>query len=180
MLALSLVAGCASTSNTVSSAAPSVDFSALKTFGFVKIADTDGNEYQSLETQYLRTAITRELTARGWSQDGSPDVVVNFSIETQEKVRSRSVPTGGYGMGYDPYYDAYYDGWGMGHQTMIDQYTEGKLNIDLIDPAQRQMIWQGSTKGRLTKKDLENAEATLNAAVVEIFTQFPVAAPTAE
>ena len=41
------------------------------------------------------------------------------------------------------------------------------------------MVWQGSTKGRLTQKMLENAEATLDEAVVEIFTVFPVAAPGA-
>lgn len=180
MLALFLLAGCSSTSNTVSSADPSVDFGQLKTFDFVKVADTDGKEYTSLETQYLRNAVTRELTARGLSRADQPDVMVNFSIETQEKLRSRSVPTGGYGMGYDPYYDAYYDGWGASHQTMIDQYTEGLLNIDLIDPQARQVIWQGSTKGRLTQKDFENAEATLNEAVAEIFVQFPIAAPIAE
>jgi hypothetical protein len=179
LFSLLIVVGCSSSSNVVSSAAPEVDFSQLKTFDFVRVADTDGQEYQSLVTTYLRNAVTRELTARGMTQNAQPDVMVNFSIETQEKVRSRSVPTGGYGVGYDPFYDAYYDGWGATHQTMIDQYTEGRLNIDLIDPAVRKMIWQGSTSGRLTKQDYENAEATLNGAVAEIFAAYPVPKPPA-
>ena len=94
-------------------------------------------------------------------------------------MRSRSVPSAGYGVGYDPYYDAYYDDWGMNHQTQISQYTEGKLEIDLIDREARRMIWQGSTKGTLTEKDYQNAQVTLNDAVTEIFKQFPVPAPGA-
>ena len=174
-----LLAGCAST-NTVSSVDPAADFSQYKTFEFAKVPDTDGKEYQSLETRYLRTAVTRELKSRGFSQSDQADLVINFSIETEEKIRSRSVPSASYGVGYDPYDDVYYDDWGMNHQTRIDQYTEGKLNIDVIDRQARQAIWQGSTKGRLTKQDYENAEATLSAAVTDIFTQFPVAAPSTE
>ena len=81
-------------------------------------------------------------------------------------------------MGIDPIYDDVYSGgWGMTHQTRIDQFTEGTLKIDLIDNEQRKMVWQGSTRGRLTKKDLENAQAVLDAAVVEIFQKFPIAGP---
>ena len=83
-------------------------------------------------------------------------------------------------MGYDPYYDVYYDGWAASHTTRIDQYTEGKLNIDVIDPRERKLIWQGSISGRLTKKDYENAQAVLDESVVEIFKKFPVAPPVAE
>ncbi len=71
----------------------------------------------------------------------------------------------------------YYDGWQTTHSTRIDQYTEGKLNIDAIDVSSRKLVWQGSTQGRLTKKDFENAQAVLNEAVIEIFQKFPIAGP---
>jgi hypothetical protein len=63
----------------------------------------------------------------------------------------------------------------MSHEPRIEQYTDGQLNINLVDPQTRQVILQSSTRGRLTKKDYENAQATLDAAVAEIFQQFPVA-----
>jgi len=179
LVVVTLTLAACSSSNTVSSAASGVDFSQYKSYGFMTTTGSDGKPYQSLETGYLRTAVSRELDARGWSQSETPDALVNFSIETQEKVRSRSVPSAGYGVGYDPYYDAYYDDWGMNHQTQISQYTEGKLNIDLIDREARRMVWQGSTKGTLTEKDYQNAQATLNGAVTQIFKQFPVPAPGA-
>ena len=77
--------------------------------------------------------------------------------------------TGGYGIGYDPFYVVYYDSWGMNHTTQIDQYTEGKLNIDAIDVKLKKLVWQGSTKGRLTNKAKQNYQVTLDEAVNEIF-----------
>ena len=168
------IAACSSTPSIVSTVDPSVDFSQIKTYGFIEAPDTDGQRYQSLETGFLVAAVTREMNARGFTQSADPDVLVNFAIETQEKIRSRPSPNVGYGVGYDPYYDVYYDGWGASHTTRIDQYTEGKLKIDLIDPRERKLVWQGSTKGRVTQKDLENAELTLNTAVAEVFSEFPI------
>ena len=55
----------------------------------------------------------------------------------------------------------------------IDQYTEGKLVIDAIDPKQKKLIWQGTTKGRLTTKAMQDMEGTLSAAVAEIFAKLP-------
>jgi hypothetical protein len=46
--------------------------------------------------------------------------------------------------------------------------------------ASRKLVWQGSTKGRLTKKDEQNAQKTLSEATAEIFVGFPVPAPDAK
>jgi len=172
--ALLLLAGCASQPNVVSSADPNVDLGQYRTYDFAAVVSTDGQPYQSLESGYLKSAASRELEARGFTRSEDPDLLVNFSIEMQEKVRSRSVPTAGGGLAYDPFYDdVYYGGWGTSHTTRIDQYTEGTLNIDLIDKRGAKVVWQGATRGRLTKKDYENPQATLDGAVAEIFSQFP-------
>ena len=176
MLMVIGLGACASGPRTTANADPSVDFSRFKTFGFIDAPGTDGERYESLETNYLKASTTRELERRGFRQSDSPDMLINFSLETQEKVRSRTVPTGGYVGAYDPFYDVYYDGWGATHTTRIDQYTEGKLNIDVINPDARKLMWQGTAAGRITQKDLENAEEVLDAAVVEIFKNFPVGA----
>jgi hypothetical protein len=159
----------------------SFDFASVRNFDFVPVPSTDGQAYESLETNYLRSAMTRELEARGMQLGSNPDVLVNFSISTQEKVRSRSVPSmGGYVGAYDYYDDVYYDGWARTHETRIDQYTEGQLNIDVIDPVGRRLVWQGSTSGRLTNEMLANARTTLNEAVTEIMGAFPIPLPGAE
>lgn len=159
---------------TASDADPTADFSSYRTYAFLSDVATDKAAYETLEQTHLKVAVGREMDSLGYRRDNAnPDLLINFAIETQEKLQSRTVPTGGYGIGYDPFYDVYTTGWGMSHTTRIDQYTEGTLEIDLIDVAERKMIWQGRTKGRLTKKDMQNAKATLDEAVTEIFTQFP-------
>lgn len=171
MLALltASLAACSS-SPTTSNADPTVDFSQYKTYAFLADLATDKASYQSLETTYLKESVSREMEKLGLRQVADdPDLAINFSVETQEKVTSRSVPTGGYGIGYDPFHDVYYDNWGMNHTTRIDQYTEGKLNIDAIDVKSRKLVWQGSTKGRLTTKAKDNYQVTLDEAVKEIF-----------
>ena len=175
-----LINACASEPQTVSAQDSATDFTRFKTYAFLADLAENKSSYQTLETTYLKESVSREMDRRGFRQSNdNPDLVINFAIETQEKIRSRQVPTGGYGIGYDPFYDVYHESWGASHTTRIDQYTEGKLNIDAIDVASRKLVWQGSTKGRITKKDEENWQATLNGAVIDIFAQFPIAAPGA-
>ena len=176
LLTLASIVFVACSTPTVSDADPTADFSSYETYAFLSDVADDKAPYETLERSHLKTAVGREMNARGYRQDSSnPDLLVNFMVETQEKLQSRTVPTGGYGIGYDPFYDVYTPGWGMSHTTRIDQFTEGTLEIDLIDVADRKMIWQGRTKGRLTESDMRNYKSTLDEAVSEIFEQFPVA-----
>jgi hypothetical protein len=168
-----LLTGCSSP--VVSNTDPSVDFSNYQTYAFLSDVAEDNSQYESIERAYLKNAVEREMSQRGFRKDNAnPDVVINFAVQTQEKVQSRSVPTGGYDFGYDPFYDAYGPGWGTTYTTRIDQYTEGKLVIDMVEVEGRRVVWQGSTKGRLTDKALQNYQATLDEAVSEIFAQFPL------
>jgi hypothetical protein len=171
-----LLIGCASSPNTTSMSDPTVDLRSYETFNFVQYDQSPDQSYETLELTYLRRAARQQMERRGFTLSDQPDVVINFSIDTQEKIQSRTVPSTGYGIGYDPFYDVYYDDWYMSHETRIDQYTEGHLDIDLIDVAQRKLIWQGSTSGRLSRKDFENVQGTLTQAVNEVFTEFPIPA----
>ena len=71
---------CASGPRTTANADPSVDFSRFKTFGFIDAPGTDGERYESLETNYLKASTTRELERRGFRQSDSPDMLINFSL----------------------------------------------------------------------------------------------------
>lgn len=49
--------------------------------------------------------------------------------------------------GYYGYRRGYYDPWmgyGYGTTTQVSQYTEGTINIDLVDMAQKRMVWEGA------------------------------------
>jgi hypothetical protein len=170
------LAGCTSTPEVYSQVAPGSDFRAIQTYGFITDASTDKAGYQSLETNFLKVAVAQQLDARGLRYDPqNPDVVMNFYILTNEKIQTRQTPTMS-GGGYYGYRGGYYDGFGggMGYETTIQQYTEGTLTIDMIDPKERKLLWEGTVKGRVTKKDVQNLEGTIDGAVRDIFTRFPV------
>ena len=168
-----LLSACASTPNTFSQADPTTDFSQYKTYGFYDKPSTNNAEYESLTTNFLKVSVAQQLDARGMIYDpANPDVVVNFFLNTKEKVRSRSVPSMS---GYYGYRDPFYDPWpGYSYETRIDQYTEGTLNIDVADVAQQKLVWEGSIVGRITDEFVRNLERELDEAVQAIFTEYPV------
>lgn len=173
LFAATTLQGCASSPKTISNVAPGVDFSQYSTFGFLDQLSTDRENYESMESSFLKVAVAQELDARGLTYSDSPELLVNFYIHTKDKIRSRSVPAMG---GYYGFRDPFYDPWGgyVGYETRIDQFTEGTLNIDIVDAASRQLIWEGSVSGRVTDRDLKNLEKTIDEAVRDIMADFPV------
>ena len=172
-----LMSACASTPNTYASADPTVDFSQYKTYGYFQTLSTDKAQYQSLVSNFLKVAVAQELDTRGLAYDAeSPQLLVNFYINTQEKIKSRSVPSMGGYYGYrSPMYDPW-GGYGMGvnYETRIDQYTEGTLNIDFVDATTKKLVWEGAVSGRLTKDDVRNLEKTVDEAVTAVMGNFPI------
>ena len=173
-----LVTAWASTPNTFSNADPSVDFSQFNSFGYFSTLSTDNAQYQSLVSNFLKVAVAQELVVRGLVHDEeNPDLRVNFYINTKDKIKTRSVPTaGGYYDYRDPFYDPWggYGGMGANYQTRVDQYTEGTLNIDVVDSKTNKLVWEGSVVGRLTEKDVRNMEQTVDEAVADVMVNFPI------
>jgi hypothetical protein len=173
-----LVGGCASSPNTFSNVDPGVDFNQYKTFGYFPTLSTDKEQYQSLVSNFLKVAVAQELVVRGLDHDEeNPDLRVNFYINTQDKIKTRSVPTAGSYYDYrDPFYDPWggYGGMGGGYETRVDQYTEGTLNIDVVDSKTNKLVWEGSIVGRLTEKDVRNMEKTVDEAVAAVMVDFPI------
>ena len=167
-----LLGACASGPNTYSSADSSVDFRQYQSFAFMDELHTDKNGYQSLETTYLKDAVANEMARRGFVKSEQPDIVINFSIDSQEKIRSHNIPVSG--IYADPFWGYSY---GVGYETRIQQFTVGYLNIVAVEAASNRTVWEGKTEGRITRKDLEDAQSTLDGAVVAVFKKFPVPAP---
>jgi hypothetical protein len=44
----------------------------------------------------------------------------------------------------------------------------------MIEPEARKVLWEGTASGRITKKAVENMEASIDSAVADIFYKFPV------
>lgn len=172
--AAALVGACSTGPKIFVNEDPGAAFNSYSTYNYEPILSTDDRPgYRSILSQYLINSVDREMANRGYKKAENPDLTVNFNLSTQEKIRSTSSPSGGGYYGYRGY-GAY-----GGYNTTVTQYTEGTLNIDLIDNTveQKQLVWEAVAVGRMTDKARQNMEEAASTVVAEMFSQFPHLAP---
>lgn len=173
------LAGCATGPDVRVDYDRATDFSVYKTFAFVSPLGTDRGGYQSIVSQHLKAATEREMQARGMRLDAAaPQLLVNFSATLSDKLRVSRMPSMGIGVGYYGYRGGLYSTWPLyADQTSVSQYKEGTLNIDVVDAARKQLIWEGVVTDSVTQAVLDDVPAAVNAAVKAAFAKYPVAAP---
>lgn len=176
------VAGCAASKiNTRSQTDPGVNLASYHTYNFVAEPGTNRGGYSTPITGYFKTAVSRELNARGYKLvESNPDLLINFNTNAREQVDIRSTPTMNYGMGYGYY--GYRGGLyasgpiygGTDVQTV--RYKQGTANIDVVDAAKKQLVWEGIAEGKITDKMMKNPQATIDGVITEMFLNYPVKA----
>ena len=175
--ALLALAGCASAPAVRVEYDKSVDFGQYKTFGFFNPLGTDRSGYETVVSQYLKAAARRELEARGLRfDDEAPQLKLNFNARLSEKLRSTAMPGPTFGMGYYGYRGGFYSAWPMyTYETTTSTYTEGTLNIDVVDAARRQLVWEGVAVGDVNDTSSESIRPRLEQVVAAAFARFPLA-----
>jgi Domain of unknown function (DUF4136) len=161
------------------------DFTQYKTFAFMSPLATDRSGYQSLVSQELKADTRREMEARGLRMDNnSPQLLINFNAALVDKMRVSSSPVlvsgglGFYGGSYYGYRSGAYSPWPQYvDETVVSNYKEGTLNIDVIDAARKQLVWEGVVTDRsVTQEELANLPTSINNAVIAAFAKYPVPA----
>lgn len=168
LAALALV-GCAASGPTIrTDVDPKADFSGYRTFGFYPAETPAG--YSGFIARYLEEAISRELTARGYTRADAADLMVNYHLQARDAVEVTQTPATYYG-----WRSAYR--WGaMPYETNVRKYTEGTLNIDLVDRTRSQLVWAGAAIGRVKQQSLDNPQPAIDAVVAQIFERYPARA----
>lgn len=178
-----LLAGCAPSVKVRSDADPSVDFSQYRTYNFFSQLGIEGDSYASLMGQHFREAINAQLSARGFELSDTPQLQVNVSAASDDKIRVNSYQEpylygGYYGRGYRA-------GWGMpmyyggGTSTTVTQYTQADVYVDMVDARRHEMVWQGVATFKVTEKMQKELRQSIFNTVDAVFSHFPVAAPAA-
>lgn len=174
-----LLAACETQPEIRTQAAVQANLASYRTYAFMPKPGTDKDGYKTLTTQTLERSVGREMVSRGYAPagGGQPDLLINFSVKTKDKVEGDSGPAFGFGYGY---------GWGRGHYGYgfglndyyndIQTVTEGSLIIDLVDRQHNEVVWSGMAVGRLTKKVLDNPDPQIERSVAEIFARYPIKA----
>lgn len=113
----------------------------------------------------IRTAVQAALVNAGYTPaEEAAEMIVHYHIVIEEK---KAINPASYGYAYGPYWtdrhvDVYY-------------YREGTIIIDVMDAANKQLLWRGwaysvlGNEGYLTEEDLDES-------IERIFKKFPVQA----
>ena len=181
-LAALALAGCAPSVKVRSDVAPDANLAQYQTYGFFKQLGIEGDNYSNIYGQHFRAAISQEMEARGYSKSDAPQLLVNVTVGSEDKIRVNTYSDpylyGGY---YGRPYGMYGGPWGYpgATRTSVHQYTEANVYIDVVDANLDQMIWQGVATFTVTDKMQQQLRETVYNTVNQVFTQYPVAPATA-
>lgn len=141
---------------------PGADLGQYHSFAFYHpVAETNAQRAfeQSPAGQVVQDRIAADLQRRGMVEDAQrPDVLVAYHGRLQNKV---DVTDWGYGGFY----------FGPGFYS-VDEYTQGTLLIDFIDPRSNRVVWRGSASAVVDHPEAPNV-AKLASAVDKIMKQYP-------
>ncbi len=177
-----LIAACASGPQIRVTADPGANLAGYRTFNYLSPLGTDREGYESLVSTSLKDATTTELTSRGYQLSETPDFLVNFSGRLSEKLKVSSIPATSPPFGYYGYRRGFYDPWYGYNDVDVDQYTEGTLNIDIVDAASKRLVWESVAVGRVNEKVRDDVPAAVRKVVPQMLAKFPAvggAAPPA-
>jgi len=171
-----VVTGCTQV-QTDSNVDDAADFTALKTFAWLHDVDKPAEDVRlndPLLRQTVRTAVEQSLSAKGYEQVDlqQADFLVAWFGAIEKKIKKENI---------DHFYAPY--GYGTLYRDpvlntesprKIQEYEEGTIIIDVVDPKNRRLIWRGSGSGRIAEDQPEQtALKNLNRAVTKILDPFP-------
>ena len=172
-----LIASCASKPTIVTDYDHSVDFSQYKTYAFFNPMGIENPNYSSIYGSIFRQAISREMESRGYVKSDNPDLLINVSGRLQDKTRVTTTSDPYMAGSYYGYRRGRYGAWGgygYGTTTHVSNYTEGTVNVDMVDRAQKRMVWEGVAVGRVQEnRTNEETRANINAGIKEMFAGYP-------
>jgi hypothetical protein len=195
--ALALTSGaCASGIRVRTTTAPDANLAGLHTFRVLNapqrradaptLPQDDPMLNNSITNQALRQDLVQAFQTKGYTLDGSnPDFVVAYYAGTKEKMDTtywNPDPYWRYGYRGFGYRGLGYRGWAWpwyGYAApypamQLQEYTEGSVVVDVVDPKTKELLWRGQGVARVS--DNPNTYANeLEKTVTAILKKFPQA-----
>jgi hypothetical protein len=152
---------------------PTAEFTAFQTYAFSGLTDLNqgGVLDNSLVRKRLEQMVGEQLSSKGLRQVGADekaDLHVHYWVGLKEKqrVESSGPSVGMYGR-RGPY------GYGAGYSGVTTyEYTEGTLIVDLVTPANNELVWRGTMVGTLADSKETNMEMA-GKAIAKAFEEYP-------
>ena len=157
---------------------PSMDFSALNSFGWLPedlAQRADPRSGNQLVSDRVSQAIERELAAMGFElTEANADFGVGFSISVERGLDVYSEPV------YYGHYSLYshYGNFGAGYGARVhaDEFERGLMQIDFVDTKAKRLLWRGTSSYRVIEgMSPEQSSRRIKEIVAKILSQFPPA-----
>ena len=174
-LLLALLAACATGPRISSDSDPRADFSAYRTFAFYSPLAIEREGYASLVSGRMKAAARAEMEARGYRySEQDPDLWLNINAYMQRRTDVSTIPDVDYAYYYSYRHRGYVAVPYWHDRTTVHRYTEGTMNIDLVDAERNALVWEGIAVGRVTRnQDAAARDAAIDATIRDIFAAYP-------
>ena len=162
-----IISGCAS--NVVTDYDSSAVFENYGSWSFLS-ANTENQDYVSLDGSRIRNAIDREMNRKATRKVPAEqaDLLVAWHIVTEERFERRG-GSFGFGFGFGSRF-----GVGLSAPPPIEKVKEGKLVVELVDAKSRQVVWRSASR-RLLNEDQsgESRRELIDQVVSDMFADYP-------
>jgi hypothetical protein len=181
-------AACSSGIQVRTTTAPDANLAALRTFRILKapqrradapsLSQSDPMLDNSITNRALRQDLVQGLESKGYTLDTSnPDFVVAYDAGTKAKMDTtywNPDPFWRYG------YRGYRYGWAWpwyGYAApypavRVQEYTEGSVIVDVVDPKTKELLWRGQGMARVSD-DPNTYAKEIDKTVQAILKKFP-------
>ncbi len=161
LLVAASLTGC-STIQVQSDYDESVDFGAYSTYAYMEAPQGVLAGNAMLATS-IEQAVDSELATDGYRkiESGTPDFYVAYHGAVNEVISSVTVERWGYG----------WRRWARTAEVRVDTYQQGTLVIDIVNAADKELVWRGSVQGNVDNP--ERARKNIGKAIAKILEEFP-------
>lgn len=169
-----LLAACATGPRVTTDADPQAEFTRYRSFAFYEPLALESRGYTTLLSARLKDEARRQMESRGYVYDAAnPDLRVNINAFVEEKADVISVPDVGYGWYYSYRANAYVAVPVWRERAQVARYSEGTVNIDLVDARAQRLVWEGVAVGSAAARTPAERRDRAAASVIKIFEAFP-------
>jgi len=177
LMMLALLSACSTGLTVRSEIDPTANFDKYNTYNFFEPMGIEGGYNSPVFGEYFRAAIGGEMSRRGYRVADRPDLLINVTIRSDDKVTIRSYTApymsgAYYGRPGGPYAGSAI-GVGVSSGTRETITTEASVFIDFVDFEQRRVVWQGVAVVDVTDKVAKQLRDAIFTAVDRVMAKYP-------
>ena len=170
-LTLLLLGACSSAPVAVTDHDPSFDFTAVRTVAILPVdrSVTPVAVLSDMQINRMNWDIGDELQRKGMTlvnELSEADLLISWHLVTQQRTDVRTYNSS----------IRYSNCWNCAPSTnvRVQQFTQGTLIVDGVDPVRMQSVWRSVLEDRLREQpDAERAAEARRSAVAAVFHEFP-------